>query len=100
MLQDQEGHLTTSPRYRTTARFAIESIEGLVLSPAIILSWPVAKRWLSNWESTPAERARAWPGDELAPAAVAVYTRAIDVSAPPDGVWQWVAQFGLGRAGF
>jgi hypothetical protein len=100
VLQDREGNLATSPRYRTMTRFAIESIEGLVLSPLIILSWPVAKRWLSNWGSTSAERARAWPGDELAPAAVAVYTRAVDVSAPAEVVWQWVVQFGLGRAGF
>jgi hypothetical protein len=75
-------------------------MEGLVLSPLIILSWPVAKRWLGNWGSTAAERARAWPGDELAPAAVDVYTRAIDVSAPAELIWQWVVQFGLGRAGF
>jgi len=71
-----------------------------VLSPLIILSWPVAKRWLSDWGSTPAERAGAWPGDELAPAAVTVYTRAIGVSAPAEVVWRWVVQFGLGRAGF
>jgi hypothetical protein len=100
VLQNREGDLATALTYRTTARFALESIEGLVLSPLIILSWPVAKRWLSNWGSTPAERARAWPGDELAPAAVVVYTRAIDVSAPVEVVWQWVVQFGLGRAGF
>ena len=98
--QASEGPLPTSPRYRTTARFAIESIEGLVVSPVIILSWPLTKRWLRNWGSTPAERTKAWPGDELAPAAVAVYTRAIDVSAPSDVVWPRVVQFGLGRAGF
>jgi len=28
------------------------------------------------------------------------YTRAIDISAPGSDVWQWVVQFGLGRAGF
>ena len=98
--QHGEGHLAAAPRYRTTARFAIESIEGLVLAPLIVLSWPVAKRWLSDWGSTPAERARAWPGDALAPAAVAVHTRAVDVSAPAEVVWRWVVQFGLGRAGF
>lgn len=99
-LQPWEENLATSPRYRTTARLVIESIEGFALSPVIILSWPVAKRWLSSWGSTPAERARAWPGDELAPAAVAIYTRAVDVAAPAALVWQWVVQFGLGRAGF
>lgn len=71
-----------------------------MLAPVIILSWPLAKRWLSNWGSTPAERAKDWPGDELAPAAVAICTRAVDVAAPAEVVWQWVVQFGLGRAGF
>jgi len=92
--------LATAPTYRTTGRFALESIEGLVLSPLIILLWPVAERWLSNWGSTPQEHATEWPGDELAPAAVNIYTRALDVSAPSEVVWQWVVQFGLGRAGF
>jgi len=100
MLRNREGDLATEPEYRTAARFALESIEGIALSPLIFLSWPVAKRWLSNWGSTPAERAKAWPGDELAPAAAVVYTRAIDVSAPAEVVWRWVIQFGLGRAGF
>ena len=87
-------------QYRTTARFAVESVEGIVLSPLIVLSWPIARRWLANWGSTPAERNRTWSGDALAPNAVTVHTRAIDVSAPPETVWQWVVQFGLGRAGF
>jgi hypothetical protein len=94
------GAVTNQPIYRTTARFALESLEGLVLAPLIILTWPVTRRWLGDWGSTLAERAEAWPGDELAPAATAVQTRAIDIRAPAATVWQWVAQFGLGRAGF
>lgn len=87
-------------QYRTTARFAIESVEGFLLSPLIVLSWPIAKRWLANWGSTRAERARTWPGDALVPNAATVHTRAVDVAAPPETVWPWVVQFGLGRAGF
>jgi len=92
--------VATEPTYRSVARFALESVEGLALSALLILTWPVTMRWLGNWGSMPAERDRVWPGDALAPAATAVYTRAIDVSAPAPLVWRWVVQFGLGRAGF
>jgi hypothetical protein len=100
MPRDREEELATEPKYRTTARFALESIEGIVVLPLLVLAWPATKRLLSNWGSTPEERTKAWPGDDLAPAATQVYTRAIDVSAPADVVWRWVVQFGLGRAGF
>ena len=95
-----EDATAMATQYRTTARFAIESIEGLLLSPLIILMWPIARRWLRDWGSTAAERAESWPGDALAPAATVVQTRAVDIRAPAAAVWPWVVQFGLGRAGF
>jgi hypothetical protein len=100
MPQNREVEVATEPKYRTTVRFALESLEGLVLLPLLMVAWPIAKHVLGNWQSTPEERTRAWPGDDLAPAATHTYTRAIDVSAPAEVVWRWVIQFGLGRAGF
>lgn len=56
-------------------------------------------RWGTQWGSTPAERARALPGDEYldgaSPARVAM-TRAISIGAPPERVWPWIAQLGRG----
>jgi hypothetical protein len=90
----------TSSTYRSTLRFLLESLEGLALAPLIIGTWALSRRWLANWGSTPGERDRAWPGDDLAPAAIETYTRGIAISAPAEVVWEWVVQFGLDRAGF
>ncbi len=59
-------------------------------------------RWASSWGSTPEERAREMPGDRFftdLSAARTVMTRAVDIAAPPELVWPWLAQLGRG-AGF
>ena len=86
--------------YRSRFRFVLEGVEGLILLPLILLSWPLSRRWLSNWGATPLECSKLWPGDLLTPSATKTFTRAINVDASAEIVWSWVAQFGLGRAGF
>jgi hypothetical protein len=51
-----------------------------------------------GWGSTEDERTRRLPGDELIPEPDLEATRAIDVHAPADEVWPWIAQMGQGRA--
>jgi len=60
----------------------------------------VAARRVRWWGSTPAERERALPGDELVPRAAVTSTRAISVGVPAAEVWPWLAQIGQDRAGF
>jgi len=45
------------PVYRTTGRFLSESVEGLVVSTVVLLTWFVSKRWLANFGSVSSERA-------------------------------------------
>jgi hypothetical protein len=52
-----------------------------------------------DFGSTPAERARVLPGDELLPDADLIATRAITITAAPESVWPWLVQIGTGRAG-
>jgi len=40
------------------------------------------------------------PGDELVPISHFTATRAVTIAAPPDDVWPWLMQVGMGRAGF
>jgi hypothetical protein len=47
-----------------------------------------------NWGATDAEAGARLPGDELLEAADGVATRAIDIDAPLDAVWPWIAQMG------
>lgn len=47
---------------------------------------------IRTWGSTPAERARALPGDGLLPDADDVLHRAVDVAAPAGLVFRWLCQ--------
>lgn len=55
--------------------------------------------WHLAWGATRDECFAAMPGDELLPVATTVSTRAIDIDAPPEDVWPWLAQMGQGRGG-
>ncbi len=92
--------MKTDILYRSRFRFVWEGVEGLILLPLILLSWPLSKRWFSNWGATTLECSKVWPGDVLTPSAIKIFTCAIDIDASAEIVWSWVVQFGLERAGF
>jgi hypothetical protein len=77
-----------------------EGIEGAVTLAAAVCTWPVSKRWLASWGSSGPERMRAWVGDALVSETHEVWTRAIDIAAPAESVWPWIAQLGMDRGGF
>ncbi|MBF6241180.1 hypothetical protein IU474_29465 [Nocardia otitidiscaviarum] len=60
---------------------------------------PVVRDAVLHWGATAAEVERALPGDDLAPRADVVATRAIRIAAPPAVVWPWLVQMGPGRVG-
>lgn len=60
----------------------------------------VVRPWYRTWGATPAELARAYPGDELVHGPPDEETRAITIHAPMSKVWPWVAQIGQDRGGF
>jgi hypothetical protein len=53
-----------------------------------------ARRPIMTWGATPDEATGHLPGDELLEEADGIATRAIDIEAPPDAVWPWLAQMG------
>jgi uncharacterized protein YndB with AHSA1/START domain len=55
---------------------------------------------LQNWGATVGEIAGTVVGDELVPGARLVATRSVDLAAPPEQVFPWLAQLGFGRAGW
>lgn len=61
---------------------------------------PFLRKGRERWGTTSAERAGAWPGDELVAPPRWQYLNGITVAAPPEAAWPWVAQIGQGRAGF
>ncbi len=58
-----------------------------------------AARRSRHWGSTPEERARTYPGDDLVPEPAVTVTRAISVEAPASEVWPWLVQIGKDRGG-
>lgn len=76
--------------------------EELLAAGAIganVLLSPVTRPWYAYWGSTPGERRRPLPGDEIVPRPRLVSTRAITIDAPPAAIWPWLAQMGQGRGG-
>lgn len=53
-----------------------------------------------SWGLLPGGNERGVRGDELVAQADLVETRAIDIEAPPEAVWPWLAQLGYGRGGW
>jgi hypothetical protein len=49
---------------------------------------------IMTWGTRPDEADGRLPGDELLEDADGVATRAIDIEAPPEAVWPWLAQMG------
>ena len=55
---------------------------------------------LENWGSTPEEVELELPGDELVSQPAFSATRSLSIDAPTTDVFPWIAQLGLGRAGW
>ena len=53
-----------------------------------------------RWGATDAEVDARMPGDGMVPGAQFVPTRAVTIDAPPEAVWPWLVQVGVGRAGW
>lgn len=72
----------------------------VVLAAWLVVYFAAIRPWFLDWGSTADERSGPLPGQDLAPAGAESHTRAVTIDAPPDRVWPWLAQIGIGRAGF
>jgi len=75
----------------------------MVLTAGVVAGAVLVRRvaipWWHTWGRRPEDDAPL-PGDDLVADATAVETRGIDIAAPPEDVWPWLAQMGYGRAGW
>jgi hypothetical protein len=79
---------------RSTAVFAFAVTASVAAYAAVV------RPWMLSWGATTAEEIDPLPGDDLAPDARYVTTRAITIDAPPERIWPWLVQMGQDRAGF
>lgn len=59
----------------------------------------VLRPWVLHWGATRSEIGSELPGDEVVARPAWQSTRAIDIAAPVDQVWPWLAQMGEDRGG-
>lgn len=74
----------------------IAAIGTVVFATYLIMVRPRQLRW----GSTDEEVARPMPGDDKVPHPTFNATRAVTVAAPPEQIWPWLVQVGVGRAGW
>jgi hypothetical protein len=53
-----------------------------------------------RWGATAEEASEPLPGDDRTPRPRMQSTRAVTIDVPPEQVWPWLMQMGIGRAGF
>jgi hypothetical protein len=73
---------------------------GLLGLAAVAAYKTVWRPWQLTWGATLEEIERSLPGDDLVASPTFTATRAITISAPPERVWPWLVQVGVGRAGW
>ncbi len=71
---------------------------GVVIAAALVYWFPV-RRWFARWGTTPDERTREMPGDDVIVEPTDVTTHAVTVDAPPEDIWPWLVQMGYRRGG-
>ncbi|WP_019926556.1 hypothetical protein [Nocardia sp. BMG111209] len=75
-------------------------VGGASFLAGLAVGYPLfARTRVLTWGASGEEIARQMPGDELLVTAGIVTTRAISISAGPEQIWPWLAQFGPGRGG-
>lgn len=72
----------------------------LMVVVGAVAGFALIQQAIPTWGATPTEVARVVPGDELVPNAAVNWTHGLTINAPPETVWQWIAQMGERRGAF
>jgi hypothetical protein len=91
--------LTKHGRTHFTFLQILEGIEGIVVIIAAYLTL-MFKSLRDRWGMSYKELSKSFPGDFLVPQPRSQFTHAIEINAPANFVWPWIAQIGQGRGGF
>jgi hypothetical protein len=94
-------HLKSRAEGSTKAelRDVLEGVSGAARMMAAFFT-PFRRAARNHWGLSEQEAGRAYPGDQLVPEPGFHWTHAVQIAAPADSVWPWIAQIGAGRAGF
>jgi hypothetical protein len=84
---------------RDGARDVLEGFSGAAIAGLAFLT-PFLRRQRNRWGLDAKTAAREYPGDDIVPAPRWSWTHGVEIDAPADAVWPWVAQLGADRGGF
>jgi hypothetical protein len=80
-------------------RWKLYSLAGGALA-AEVAAYLLWRPRMLRWGATAKEASEPLPGDDRTPHPRVQSTRAVTIDAPPEQVWPWLMQMGIGRAGF
>jgi hypothetical protein len=80
-------------------RWKLYSLAGGALA-AEVVAYLLWRPRMLRWGATAEEATEPLPGDDRTPHPRVQSTRAVTIDAPPEQVWPWLLQMGIGRAGF
>lgn len=84
---------------RDSARDVLEGLGGAAVV-ALALLTPFLREERNHRGLDAKAAAREYPGDQLVPEPRWSWTHGVEIEAPADAVWPWVAQLGADRGGF
>lgn len=90
---------TVHSRPNLTLKQIVESFEGVIIIIACYLTFFLG-RVRSRWGMKREELGQSYPGDSIVPEPKTQFSHGIDINAPAEFVWPWIAQIGQGRGGF
>ena len=80
-------------------RGKLYSLAGCALT-AEVVAYLLWRPRMLRWGTAAGEASEPLPGDGRTPHPRVQSTRAVTIDAPPEQVWPWLLQMGIGRAGF
>ncbi|MCP4975080.1 MAG: SRPBCC family protein [Maribacter sp.] len=77
----------------------LQGLEGVIIIIACYITF-FLKPLRNHWGLRKEEANRKLPGDGLVDLPKTKFTHAVNINAPAEFVWPWIAQIGQGRGGF
>jgi hypothetical protein len=79
----------------------IRFFTGAILVAIILMgTFACLPRWIATYGAKPDEITAIYPGDEILPSPVIMWTHAVTIGVPVEKVWPWIAQIGQSKGGF
>lgn len=102
MEAQQLRNLAARAEGRAPATAARDVALGVAGAAGIVLDLltPFLRSARNHWGLDRATAERSYPGDELVAKPRWMWTHGVEIDAPPEAVWPWIAQIGADRGGF